>query len=98
MITLAALTGDHHRSTVTGAIRSRWVLLFPLIAASLAAGQVAGAVLAARRLLDPYAPRTAAEIRSLIEAASAAWDSGESRLAGEHLAAALTGAGDLGYW
>ena len=98
VISLAEQASDHAPTVIAEAVLSGPVLLFPLIAARLALGQVAEAVTAARRLLNPAPPRLAGDVRSLLAAASAAWEAGEPALAGDQLTAALAAADDLGSW
>jgi DNA-binding SARP family transcriptional activator len=72
------------------------VHLWPLAAVHLAAGHLAEAVAATRRLRDHM--QFPAGLEAALTAASQAWDAGQPDLARDHLAAALDQARDLGYF
>src|SRR5690348_6349260 len=72
------------------------VHLWPLAAVHLAAGHLAEAVTATRRLRDHM--QFPAGLEAALTAASQAWDAGQPDLARDHLAAALDQARDLGYF
>jgi DNA-binding SARP family transcriptional activator len=72
------------------------VHLWPLAAVRLAAGQLAEAVAATRRLRDHM--QFPAGLETALTAASQAWDAGQPDLARDHLTAALDQARDLGYF
>ena len=58
-----------------------WLCLWPLIAVRLASGQLAEAVEAGRQLLVTPQQRLPDELESMVQAAIAAWGSGEPQLA-----------------
>src|SRR5690348_4738956 len=72
------------------------VHLWPLAAVHLAAGHLAEAVAATRRLRDHM--KFPAGLEAALTAASQAWDAGQPDQAREHLTAALDLARDLGYF
>jgi eukaryotic-like serine/threonine-protein kinase len=74
-----------------------WVCLWPLIAARLAEGQVAGAVDAGRQLLPAPQQRLPDELEAEVNAAIEAWERDEPERAGEILAVALELAQRLRY-
>ena len=74
-----------------------WVCLWPLVAARLAAGQVAGAIDAARRLLPAPQQRLPDDLETQVLAAIEVWEGGEPERAGETLAVALELAQELRY-
>jgi class 3 adenylate cyclase len=71
--------------------------LWPLLAVRLAAGQVAEAVDAGRKLLMPPQIRFPDELESLVQSALDRWDTGEHERAASELAEALQLAERLGY-
>ena len=74
-----------------------WVCLWPLIAARLASGQLAGAVDAARQLLPAPQQRLPDELEAQVRAAIGTWERGGRERAGETLAMALELAQELRY-
>jgi DNA-binding SARP family transcriptional activator/tetratricopeptide (TPR) repeat protein len=74
-----------------------WLCLWPLIAVHLAAGQLAEAVDASRRLLRPPQQRLPDELESLVESVQTAWDGAEHDRAKEKLAEAVALAAQLRY-
>jgi hypothetical protein len=90
----AGLLGAALEPSVT---HCQWVYLWPLMGVHLGAGQVAGAVGAARQLLAPTKQRLPEVLESLVQAAVAAWDHEEPELAEEKLGAAIDLAQRLRY-
>jgi class 3 adenylate cyclase/tetratricopeptide (TPR) repeat protein len=74
-----------------------WLCLWPMIAVRLRAEQVAEAIDLSRQLLVPPQQRLPDDLESLVEAAGAAWEHRETRVAGDKLAEALQLAATLGY-
>jgi hypothetical protein len=68
-----------------------------MIAVRLRAEQVAEAIDLSRQLLVPPQQRLPDDLESLVEAAGAAWEHRETRVAGDRLAEALQLAATLGY-
>jgi eukaryotic-like serine/threonine-protein kinase len=71
--------------------------LWPLAGAHLDAGQIAEAVGAARRLLEPSQARLPDELEAAVQAACKAWDCAELELAGRLVDSAVQLARALGY-
>jgi tetratricopeptide (TPR) repeat protein len=71
--------------------------LWPLAAAHLEVGEIAEAVAAARRLLEPSQARLPDELEAAVQAACDAWDGAEPELAGRLLEDALQLARTLGF-
>jgi eukaryotic-like serine/threonine-protein kinase len=74
-----------------------WICLWPLIAVRLGSGNVSEAVDASRQLLEPSQVRLPDELEPVVEAALAAWDSGDIELAGAKLARSVELAERLRY-
>ncbi len=74
-----------------------WLCLWPLIAVRLASGQLAEAVEAGRQLLVTPQQRLPEELEAMVQAAIAAWGSGEPQLARETLGEAVELARRLRY-
>jgi tetratricopeptide (TPR) repeat protein len=98
VIRLAAEIGSLDLTTIGSGARYRWVYLFPLIAARLHTGAVADAVAAARQIIDPAQQLLADEVMAALAAACASWQAAEPEAARARLAAALTLAGDHGFF
>ena len=71
--------------------------LWPLIAVHLEVGQVAEAEAAGRQLLHASRPPLCGDLKSVVEAASTAWDHGQPEVSREQLTAAVALARDLNY-
>jgi adenylate cyclase len=67
-----------------------WIYLWPLLAIQLDSGRLDDAVAAARALLDPERHRLPDVLRSPLNEAIAAWESGHQVLVAERLAATIT--------
>jgi hypothetical protein len=78
--------------------RLGWTACWPLVALNLDAGQVAKAVAAGRHMLRPSEQRLPDVLGSLLESASAAWESAEPEVAGDKMAEALRLANELHYF
>lgn len=74
-----------------------WLCLWPMIAVHLRAGQITEAIDASHQLLAPPQQRFPDDLESLLEAAEAAWEENEPRVAGDKLAEALQLAVTLGF-
>jgi eukaryotic-like serine/threonine-protein kinase len=74
-----------------------WMALWPLLAMALAAGRIEEAAQCARGMLPPPQQRLQEPVRSLVEEAVRAWDSGQPAEAEELLRRAARAAADLGY-
>ena len=75
-----------------------WTYLFPVLAVQLAAGATAEAVAAARWIIDPSQQLLPDDLTSVLAAACASWDQGESARAAEYLSEALDVARDRAYF
>jgi predicted ATPase/class 3 adenylate cyclase len=75
-----------------------WVRLWPVVATYLTAGQVAEAVDAGRRMLDPSQQRLPDELERMLGSACSAWDEGDSETAAAQLASSLELAHELHYF
>ena len=62
-----------------------WICLWPLIAVRLAEGSPAGAITAARKLLQPPQMRLPPQLEESLAGALAAWEADEHALASERL-------------
>jgi len=92
VIKLAAEIEARDLTTLGFGTQYRWIFLFPLIAARLAADAadaVDGAVAAARLILNPSQQLLAADLMAALTQACAAWDAGEAATARTCLEAAL---------
>ena len=98
VIRLAGRIAEFDLGTLVTGARYRWVYLFPLIAARLGSGDAAGAVAAARQILDPAQQLLPDELMAALDAALAAWDGGEGGPAEAGLAGALRLAHELHYF
>ncbi len=74
-----------------------WMALWPLLAMALASGRIEEAAQCARGMLPPPQQRLQEPLRSLVENAVHAWDSGQRAEAGDVLRRAVRAAGELGY-
>jgi eukaryotic-like serine/threonine-protein kinase len=74
-----------------------WMALWPLLAMALAAGRIEEAAQCARGMLPPPQQRLQEPVRTLVEEAVQAWDSGQPAEAEELLRRAARAAADLGY-
>jgi adenylate cyclase len=83
--------------TVGSCSRYRWVYLWPLIGAHLAAGATAKAVAAGRQILDPSQQALPDELTAALQTGCEAWDQGEADAAARGLCAALDLARQLCY-
>jgi class 3 adenylate cyclase len=109
VIRLSAEIAELGPTSIGSGARYRWVYLLPLIAALLSrvsvvsvgspaegvAEGVAGAVAAARQILEPAQQRLPDDLAAVLEAACAEWDRDDPAAARQNLAAALTLARDL---
>ena len=67
----------------------RWIYLFPLLAAHLAAGAIAEAVTAARRIIDPSQQWLPDDLTAALAGACESWDEGDRAQAAKRLTEAL---------
>ena len=67
----------------------RWIYLFPLLAAHLAAGATAEAVTAARRIIDPSQQWLPDDLTAALAGACESWDEGDPAQAAKRLTEAL---------
>jgi len=67
----------------------RWIYLFPLLAAHLAAEVTAEAVAAARQIIDPSQQLLAGDLTTALAAACESWDQGDQAQTAQHLKEAL---------
>ena len=74
-----------------------WTALWPLISIALAQDQLSAAIDDARVLLAPQQQALPDALRTAIEAATQAWDSGRLEAACAHLQQAAALAGEMGY-
>jgi len=74
-----------------------WTALWPLISIALAQDQLSAAIDDARVLLAPQQQSPPDALRTAIEAATQAWDSGRREAACAHLQQAAALAGEMGY-
>lgn len=74
-----------------------WVALWPLIAGSLAQGQIMEAIDSARRLLPPPQMRLPVALESVLQDAIIAWDGGEEEKGHTYLKQATQLTQTLGY-
>jgi DNA-binding SARP family transcriptional activator len=75
----------------------RWTALWPLISIALAQDQFSEAINYVRVLLAPQQEALPDALRTAIEAATQAWDSGRLEAACAHLQQAVALAGEMGY-
>ena len=83
------------QATVSYAMQ--WTALLPVVAARLAAGQIAAAVEDARRLLDPAQEQLAPPLAATLTQALAAWEQDDDQLTRDRLTATVGLARDLRY-
>jgi eukaryotic-like serine/threonine-protein kinase len=74
-----------------------WMALWPLVAMALAAGRAGQAAEHARGMLPPPQQLLQEPVRTLVEDAVHAWDSGQPEETEDLLRQATRAAGDLGY-
>jgi tetratricopeptide (TPR) repeat protein len=73
VITRAAEIGAARLTTLGSGAMYRWVYLFPLLAAHLAAGATAEAVAAARQIIDPSQQWLPADLTAALSVAAESW-------------------------
>ena len=88
-VRLAAEIEERDLTTLGSGAQFRWVYLFPLIAACLESDALAEAVVAARRVLDPFQQLLAPDLMAALADACRAWDEGDQATARRQLAASL---------
>jgi hypothetical protein len=98
VVALGNEAAELSRSAVGPYTFLKWVYLWPLIAMSLADGQVSEAVAAGRQMLEPSQQRLPVELEQTLDAACAAWDRGDSETARAKLATSLELAHELHYF
>jgi eukaryotic-like serine/threonine-protein kinase len=89
VIRLAAEVEHWSLKTLSSGARYRWVYLFPLVAAQLGDGALAGAVTAARQVLEPSQQILPDDLTAALTEACAAWDAADPATTRARLAAAL---------
>jgi hypothetical protein len=77
VVRLAAKIGEWRIGTFGSGVLYRWVYLFPLLAAHLAAGETAEAVAAARQIIDPSQQRLPDDLTDALSVAAQSWESDE---------------------
>ncbi|MGD0701912.1 MAG: AAA family ATPase [Trebonia sp.] len=90
VLRLAAEIESFDLTNVASGAMHRWIYLFPLVAARLAARATAEAVAAARRIIDPSQQLLPDDLTAALADACAAWDQGDQAQAAQRLTEALT--------